>query len=263
MIGTINGSSGQYAYAYAVQKKTEADGSFSEAIAQSTDDILMSSAPDRWVSEAGLSANAVKAALAFRKNELGISAPDEPTHELTAQQRAWLDSRHDYATMQAYVRSSYVNASGVTQYQTMATAEYSNLLADLAYLGVCSAEDYIQAAPIDTRAGGNSVLSGAYNIGGATGVVDSARQFTDYLEGLFSFYDERSGDPVKAVKGDAEFAALIREHYLPANRELLKLIEQLFGKKQDEELRQTASAPAIEDCTERLKEEFGALCASV
>lgn len=29
--------------------------------------------------------------------------------------------------MQAYVRSSYVNASGVTQYQTMAAAEYSNI----------------------------------------------------------------------------------------------------------------------------------------
>ena len=66
-------------------------------------DTLFKNAPDKWVTEPGLSLNTVSAAVKYRESELGIKIT-EPTHELTPEQREWLYSRHDLSTMKTHVR---------------------------------------------------------------------------------------------------------------------------------------------------------------
>lgn len=82
------------AYACApVSRARNNDNAFSEALEtteNSAEDTLLASAPDKWVTEPGISFNAVKKALEYKKS-LGIDDA-EPTHELTAEQRDWLYS---------------------------------------------------------------------------------------------------------------------------------------------------------------------------
>ena len=132
----IINSAANRAYACApVSRAWNNDNAFSEALEtteNSAEDTLLASAPDKWVTEPGISFNAVNKALEYKKS-LGIDDA-EPTHELTAEQRDWLYSRHDLGSMQAYTSYSFVNDGGSTQYGVKATAEYSNFVADLAYL---------------------------------------------------------------------------------------------------------------------------------
>lgn len=203
--------------------------------AETVMDKLFKNAPDKWVTEPGLSFNAIKAALEFKENELGIKN-SEPTHELTPEQREWLYSRHDFSTMQMYVRFT-VEYGGTTQYQTNATAEYSNFVADLAYLGVYSYEDFIWVSPLDTRAGsGDSTLSGLLSdfLNSDGGLLDSARMLLSHMQNMFSFYNERSKDPLQAINGDAEFAALIKEHYLPFYQQFFEFVDDLINNDNEQ-----------------------------
>ena len=149
----IINSAANRAYACApVSRAWNNDNAFSEALEtteNSAEDTLLASAPDKWVTEPGISFNAVNKALEYKKS-LGIDDA-EPTHELTAEQRDWLYSRHDLGSMQAYTSYSFVNDGGSTQYGVKATAEYSNFVADLAYLGVFSYDDLIQTSPAGIR----------------------------------------------------------------------------------------------------------------
>ena len=93
----IINSAANRAYACApVSRAWNNDNAFSEALEtteNSAEDTLLASAPDKWVTKPGISFNAVKKALEYKKS-LGIDDA-EPTHELTAEQRDWLYSRHD------------------------------------------------------------------------------------------------------------------------------------------------------------------------
>ena len=219
-------------------------------------DTLFKNAPDKWVTEPGIAHNAVTAAVNFRKTELGIKDM-EPTHELTPEQREWLYSRHDISTMQTHIRYSY-EYGGTTQYRSKATPEYSNFLADLAYLGVYSADEFILVSPLDTRPGAYSTLTEyaneVWNSDGS--LLNTAKMIVKHLENMFNFYNERSKDPIKAMEGDAEFAALIKEQYLPINRKFFEFISELLGNN-DEQIPQRSVAPVIEDVSEKLKEDFG------
>lgn len=203
--------------------------------AETVMDKLIKNAPDKWTTEPGLSFNAIKAALEFRENELGIKNSD-PTHELTPEQREWLYSRHDLSTMQMYVRFTF-EYGGTTQYQTKATAEYSNFVADLAYLGVYSYEEFIQVSPLDTRANsGDTTLSGylSASLNSDGGLLDNAKLFVEHLQNMFNFYNERSKDPHKAIEGDAEFAALIKEHYLPFYQQFFEFVDDLINNDNEQ-----------------------------
>lgn len=249
------------AYACASVSRTQnKDNAFSEALGTSdnnTKDALLANAPDKWVTEPGISFNAVKKALEYKKT-LGIDDA-EPTHELTAEQRDWLYSRHDLDSMQTYTSYSFVNDGGSTQYGVKATAEYSNFLADLAYLGVFSYDDLIQTSPLDTRPGGNSVLSGyaAEMQSSDHGLLDTARMNVEHLENMFSFYNERSMDPLRAVSGDSEFAELIR-HYLPYSQRFFEFVDELLGRDA-EDVPQESVVPDIQDCSGKLAEDFGGI----
>ena len=219
-------------------------------------DTLFKNAPDKWVTEPGLSLNTVSAAVKYRESELGIKIT-EPTHELTPEQREWLYSRHDLSTMKTHVRYSY-EYEGTTQYRIKATPEYSNFLADLAYLGVYSADEFIHISPLDTRPGANSTLTEYFNKAWNSddSLLSTAKMFVKHLENMFNFYNERSKDPLKAIDGDAEFAALLKEHYMPINQKFFEFISELIGNS-DEHISQRSVSPIIEDCSEKLKEDFG------
>lgn len=256
MISSITRANSTFAMPLVTRGTAEADNSFGDVLA-GLDNELMRNAPDKWVTEPGLSDNAVKAALDYKKNVLGIDDQTEPTHELTPEQRDWLNSRYDFSAMKTGVWYSY-DYGGTTQYRKKATPEYSNFLADLAYLGVCAPEDFIQVTPIDTRPGGYSVLSelAAESPSSDDGLLDSTRMMISHLRNMFDFYNERSKNSLLAVEGDREFAALIKERYLPAREKFFELIDGLIGNER-ETIPQSGILPVIEDASEKLKEDFG------
>jgi len=263
MISSVAQNSQTYSILANSRKKDgvdNVDNSFNELIpaVETENERLMKNAPDKWVTAPCLSFDAIDLALDYREKELGIPLDAEPTHELTPEQREWLYSRHDFSTMQVYVRYSY-DYGGTTQYCTKATAEYSNFLADLAYLGIYSADEFIHTSPLDTRPGANSVLSGdVFNsLNSDNSLMGTARAFVSHLEKMWSFYDERSKSAF-AVEGDAEFAELIKEQYLPINQQFFEFIDKLI-RNDDEQPPQNSVAPNIEDASEKLKEDFGKL----
>lgn len=241
-----------------VNKKTEsADASFGETLAEMTEaDVLMAKAPDKWVTEPGIAHNTVCAAVKYRESELGIKVT-EPAHELTSAQREWLCSRHDFSTMKTHIRYSY-EYEGTTQYRSKATPEYSNLLADLAYLGIYSADEFIMFSPLDTRPGAYSTLTEYANElwNSDCSLSNTAKMVVKHLENMFEFYNSRSEDPHAAVEGDTEFARLIKEHFLPLPKLFSEMIEDLFGNE-NAELPRSSAVPPIEDASGKLKEDFG------
>lgn len=257
MIGSVISEYRSYSVFIGSVQAGGTDGSFDEMLVETEEEKLLKNAPDKWVTEPGIAHNAVCAAVEYRKSELGIM-DTEPTHELTPAQREWLYSRYDFSTMQTHVCYSY-DYGGTTQYRTKATPEYSNFLADLAYLGVYSADEFIQVSPLDTRPGAYSTLTEyaneVWNSDGS--LLNTAKMFVKHLENMFDFYNERSKDPLKAVEGDAEFAVLIKEHYMPIKQKFFEFISELIGCN-DEHTLQSSIVPIIEDCSEKLKEDFGA-----
>ncbi len=259
MIGIVEQSSMTYYFSGSFQKKDDEDNSFGELLSDVADDLLKN-APDKWVTEAGFTADAIEAAAAFMRDELGIDASKiEPTHEITPEQMDWLRSRHDFSAMQRYETYSFVNDSGQTQYGFKATPEYSNFMGDLMYIGAYTKVELtveLWVEPIDTRPGGYvSVISEHLSdyIGGSP--LDFSRALVSNFEKMFNFYDERSKG-ANAVEGDAAFAELIKEHFLPLQKDFLDLLEKLFDNKESS-LPDSGAVPTIEDATEKLKEDFG------
>ena len=232
MISSVIGEYRSNSFIVAAKNTSSADGSFSEALE----------------------------AAEYMRNELGINVDEiEPTHEITDEQMAWLNSRYDFSTMQRRVRYSFVNDSGITQYGFKSTAEYSNFLADLTYLGVFTPKELTEmwAVPIDTRPGANrSLLIDQFNeMWNSDDTLDGSELFVRQLEKMFRFYDERSKDPSKAVEGDAEFAALIRDHCLPLPKIFSEIVKKLSDDHAD--IPQSGAVPHIEDASDKLKDEFG------
>lgn len=259
MISVVAQSSVAYYFSGSFQKTDGEDNSFGELLADVADDILKN-APEKWVTEAGFAADAIEAAAAFMRDELGIDVSEiEPTHEITPEQMDWLRSRHDFSAMEHYEMYSFKNDGGQTQYGFKTTAEYSNFLGDLIYIGAYTKVELtveLWVEPIDTRPGSYvSTISEHLSdyIGGSP--LDFSRALVSNLEKMWGFYDERSKG-ANAVEGDAEFAELIKEQFLPLQKDFLDMLEKLFDN--DEELLPDSGAvPAIEDASEKLKEDFG------
>ena len=80
MIGNIARNNNIFTYSRVQSRARNNDNVFSEALetTDSAEDTLLASAPDKWVTEPGISFNAVKKALEYKKS-LGIDDA-EPTH---------------------------------------------------------------------------------------------------------------------------------------------------------------------------------------
>lgn len=225
---SVNDASGRLKEDFGGLNKT---GSVSETDFEITTmtelEFLLKNAPDKWVTEPGISLNAAVAAAKYRK-ELGL--PDsEPTHELTSEQREWLLSRHDLSSMRTTIGYSYQYGK-TTQYGWKSTPEYSNFLADLAYLGIFTPDEFILTSPLDTRPGAHSGTLTEYAnslLNSDGGVRSAAKLFVDHLQSMFSYYNERSKSSL-AVPGDEEFAEMIRERYLPINQKFFEFIDDLI-----------------------------------
>lgn len=254
----------QESYHFAAMGARKADGgNFTDKLeGQGTDKEVNKLPPEKWVTEVGFSANAVKAAAAFMQDELGIDVSKiEPTHEITPEQMDWLRSRHDFSTMRHTEMYSFTNDGGQTQYGFKSTPEYSNFLCDLMYLGVYTEQELtvgLWVEPIDTRPdsyGGAISEHLSDYIGGSS--FDFSRALVSNLENMWNFYNERSKGAF-AVEGDTEFAALIKEHYLPLQKQFSELLDKLF-KNSNEDVPRNIVNPPIEDVSEKLKEDFGGL----
>lgn len=254
----------QVSYGFAAVRTSKADtGDFMTALDNLTANKEENKMPpEQWVTAAGFSADAVKAAADFMRNELGIDVSKiKPTHEITPEQMEWLSSRHDFSSMRHYETYSFKNESGQTQYEFKSTPEYSNFLGDLMYLGVYTEQELtvdLWVEPIDTRAGGyDNVISTHLSdyIGGSP--LDFSQAMVSNLENMWNFYNERSSGAF-AVEGDAEFAELIKEHYLPLQKQFFELLDKLFNSS-DEDISRNITEPPIEDISEKLKEDFGGI----
>lgn len=254
----------QVGYHFATMGARKADGGdFTDMlIGQGTDKGENKFPPEKWVTDAGFSADAVKVAAAFMRDGLGIDVSKiEPTYEITPEQMNRLRSRHDFSTMRHTEMYSFTNDGGQTQYGFKSTPEYSNFLGDLMYLGVYTEQELtvgLWVEPIDTRPdsyGGAISEHLSDYIGGNS--LDFSRAPVSNLENMWNFYNERSKGAF-AVEGDTEFAALIKEHYLPLQKQFLELLDKIF-KNSNEDVPRNIVNPPIEDVSEKLKEDFGGL----
>ncbi|MDE7230172.1 MAG: hypothetical protein K2N56_06790 [Oscillospiraceae bacterium] len=169
-----------------------------------------------------------------------------PIRGISEDQINWLRGRYDFHTMKQSVVLAFTDEYGTTQYSYRTTPEYSSFLDDLSDLGVYSeaemGEIRVRQLPLDTRPGSEETpLLGDIIVIGETapegeGPLDSVRKFVARLENMIGFYEERAEDPFRAVKGDAEFAELIRERYLPIPKSFLELLEKLYSDSPDDDV---------------------------
>ncbi len=152
-----------------------------------------------------------------------------PIRGITDPQIDWLRSRYDFPAM----RLSGGQAFG---------GEYSNFLADLVDLGIYSDDEVdtirMKPAPLDTRPGTPlpqfCLIDLSQNSGGES-PLESYRDFVAFLENQIGYYKDRAKDPSQAVDGDAEFAEIIAENYLPLPKSFLELLEKLYADVPDNE----------------------------
>lgn len=160
-----------------------------------------------------------------------------PIRGISEDQINWLRGRYDFHAMKQSVVYAFTDDCGTTQYSYRTTPEYSSFLDDLADLGVYSeaemGEIRVRQLPLDTRPGSKEtpLLGDIIAIGETApeseSLLDSVRKFVARLENMIGFYEERAENPLRAVEGDAEFAELIRERYLPIPKSFLELLEKL------------------------------------
>lgn len=165
-----------------------------------------------------------------------------PIRGITEAQVDWLRSRYDFSVMKIDTGELFVGGNGLPVGLFRETDEYGSFLADLEYLGIYSAEEVdhlrLRTMPIDTRPEPtpheNLVEAITMNLSGES-PLDIFRSYVSDLERKIGYYNERAKDPARAVEGDADFADVIAEHYLPLPKSFLELLEKLFAENPDDE----------------------------
>lgn len=169
-----------------------------------------------------------------------------PVHRLTDVQVDWLRSRYDFANMK--IRITDVEPDGIVSAEGYSffgmyhkTAEYMGFIADLTDLGIYSEDELMtiesQAAPLDTRPTNLREYTAKQEytaVKTKLGIseerpIDSVTEYVEELEKELSFYEERSKDPSRVVEGDAEFAVLIKNNFLPLPKSFLELLKKLYA----------------------------------
>lgn len=189
------------------------------------------------------------AAVRERLKEEGVDADKRtPTHEITDEQMEWLGSRYDL---------EFLSICSFTH------SEYGNFMLDLAYLNVFSLDEVENMyGVIPSGANGSARLyyhgdpvtgKGAGYIGGDGNVYDDPEDLYTkiIMEYLKVKYTGRT---------ESEYGRMTEE--MKSQRmERMMIIEDLFARisENKEDNNAVASKPAIEDASEKLKEDFGAL----
>ena len=171
-----------------------------------------------------------------------------PLHRATDEQIDLLRSRYDFPNMVISITlfqddplppeddmGAYVVA--VTQKDE----KYAGFLSDLKDMGIYTDEEVRaldrRIRPIDTRpyAPKNGTVYRDMPFDPDLNTpLEKAREFVSYLENKIEFYAERAKDKARAVEGDAEFAADIKENYLDLHKSYLELLEKLYADPPDD-----------------------------
>ena len=168
-----------------------------------------------------------------------------PLHRITEPQINWLRSRYDFPNMKIYIPDEITfetdDPSVVSLGSYSINSDYLDFLSALEELGIYTAEEVNKVnalhsipVPQDTRPDSfkneTRVTVVIYDHFNET-PLRKARDNVSYLEDKIEYYTERSKDKARAVEGDAEFAADIRDNYLPFHKGFLELIEKLYAER--------------------------------
>lgn len=168
-----------------------------------------------------------------------------PIRGITEAQIDWLRSRYDFPNMKIHITESFTPYND-SEYAVLGlykvNDEYLNFLSDLEKLEIYTAEEvssiYAKIEPFDTRPDSFSneylIETITTDLGNDT-PLDSTREFVSRLENKMEYYIERSKDADRAVEGDAEFAALIKDKYLSLQMGFLELLEKLFDDSSNDD----------------------------
>lgn len=172
-----------------------------------------------------------------------------PLYRVTQEQIDWLRSRYDFSNMKINIPVEFTPGNN-PDYAAVGVwrinDDYLDFLSDLEEMGIYTAEDvnkidseyYYMCCPIDTRPDSFKkeplIVEDTIDYDSET-PLSRAQYAVSYLEKRINYYTERSKDKARAVDGDAEFAADIRDNYLPFYKNHLKLIEKLYAERSDDE----------------------------
>ena len=172
-----------------------------------------------------------------------------PLRRFTEAQIDWLRSRYDFPNLMIRIPKPFTDLSTDPDYVLIGTwrtnDDYLDLLSDLEELGIYTAEEvekidseYYICLPKDTRPDSfkkeTFIIEDTIDYDNET-PLSRAQYFVSFMEKRIEYYTERSKDKARAVDGDAEFAADIRDNYLPFYKNHLKLIEKLYADRHDDE----------------------------
>ncbi len=216
-------------------------------------DGTMVEVPERWLSKfsepARCYASGIKTAEKFLKEKLGIDPNRrESAHEITAEQREWLSSRHDL---------SKISGDG---------EEYGELVADLIYLNVFT--------PMEIASMHNIIPSGLFENGKQIAGVDAGFSLPEYQPDILGLLDKtkEEGEDKLAeaimeylkkrysyAKPEDEESALKLDKMMSTENDCLFALLSLFVKSREEAERAQEQRYRVKDASRQFDEDFGAL----
>lgn len=191
-----------------------------DANSQSENDVRI---PDRWKTGWGTPDSygwGVDIAVKFMREVLGINISErEPTHEISEEQKTWLESRHNLDTIQNY---------GIN------TLEMQNFLADLVYLNVYSPEEAKSLTLISLPSHTNrfekldNVSDGRVFHTSEGNFADLIASTIDVQRSIIDYMQKKYDDPARSQKEDMEY--IQKASYFLANKqECYSALLKLFG----------------------------------
>lgn len=218
---------------------------------------LWSATPDGFVADAGVISSFKKTML----DQFGIDVDNrnEPSYEITAVQQEWLAARYDLNALE--------NAE-------VSSIEHNNFLLDLVYLNVFSMDDvtsmYCSSAiePVSSESIAESAASIKYNgpvgssFDGTGSFIDALFESTDDLadflmEYIAKKYGKSEDAPDYVQEWEKDINGIIER-----KRRAYDVLSEFFARLSSDDKTDTGySNHRIEDCSDRLIEDFGTILA--
>ncbi len=182
--------------------------------------------------------------------EEGIDADKRtPTHEITDEQMEWLGSKYDL---------EFLSICSFTH------SEYGNFMLDLAYLNVFSLDEVENMYGVMPFNANNKALvyyHGDPRTGEGAGYIDSFGGDGSIIGDWDDTYTQLIMEYLKAKNTDrteSEYKQMTEE-FKAQRLERMMVIEEFFARfaENKESFIPDVSKPAIEDASEKLKEDFG------
>lgn len=195
-------------------KDNDSKVSFSEYLDSAQEEMEEIAIPDKWRTDQPQ--NAIDIAAAYMRDTLGIDIDSRaPTHEITEEQKEWLNSRHDLSKLHEY---------------SPASTERQNFLADLVYLNVMSADEAKNFGMV-VFPGHTAVMRKVESPELMPGFLQHTN-FAEVLAGavstqqdLISYIQDKANDPLRSDPKDFDYL----DSALKNARQQRELYEMLLG----------------------------------